>query len=675
MRVLSSARELGLHTIALSTPDDQAHTSYAHETICLPSVSCYTQIDTLVALCQTHRVDLVHPGYGFLSESPAFCDALAAGGVAFIGPTADVLRRTGDKLSARRLAQDGGVPVLPASLTGEEEPAASISTSTSSTSSTTVDGLEAFAHKVGFPIMIKAVDGGGGRGIRLVEEAAALRPNLDSAVRESPSRRVFAEKAAVDGFRHVEVQILGDGRGNVRHFWDRECSIQRRFQKLVEMAPATLSSKELRARVIDSALRMAKSIKYSSLGTWEFLVCPTTSEFYFIEVNPRLQVEHTITEAICGHDLVRFQLLLALSTIHPSTIHPPVAAAASMLPRNPWPELPGATNADEPPPPHYAVQLRITAQDPQHGFSASIGRVRQVVWPGGNGLRVDTHLRVGSVVTPDFDSLLAKIIVVGADWDAVVQKADRALQDTVVEGVVTNLGLLQKIVRAREFTRREFDTQWLESNLQQIISTSDQGLSRRHANTESFQSSGQMPQAPCGQRSSANTDGLVHKGDAFNIHVEGKKVPDNLGDMTVSVTGVIRNDFPHALTLRLSPLAHSPDGHLGDEQDYVLRVSKQTEAPQKQQQHNSTPKDGRQVSHDALVCPIAGQLVEILVDEGDHVNDGDAVVVVRQMKMELEVRAHRSGTVSSLFGQEEGDTIAVGTVVCSILPTDGRGKL
>lgn len=650
MRVLSSARELGLHTIALSSPDDHAHASYAHETIFLPSAASYIDIDSLVALCESNRVDLVHPGYGFLSESPDFCDQLAASGVAFVGPGADILRRTGDKLSARRLAQDCGVPVLPALA----EPVS------------TVDGLETFAHKVGFPIIIKAVDGGGGRGIRLVNEAATLRASFDRAVGESPSRKVFAEKAAVDGFRHVEVQILGDGRGNVCHFWDRECSIQRRFKKIVEIAPATLSSCEgLRARIIESALHMAKSINYSSLGTWEFLVSPKTSEFYFMEVNPRLQVEHTITEAICGHDLVRFQLLLALSTRNP--------ASAQI---SPWPVLPGAHSAADPPPPCYAVQLRITAEDPQQSFAASIGRIRQVVWPGGNGLRVDTHLRAGSVVTSDFDSLLAKVIVTGADWDAVAEKAGRALQDTVVDGVTTNLGLLQNIVRATDFRRREFDAQWLESNLLRIINNTDQTqFSRRHANPEAFKPSGQIPLQAPGQ-SSRSADDLVHKGDTFNIHLEGSSEPVNLSEMAVSVTGVIRNDFPHALALRLSPLANGAGLPLGvgkEEEGYILRVSKQTGA-----QQQSTSKDGRQASNDVLlICPIAGQLVEVLVDEGDHVSEGDAVVIVRQMKMELEVRAHRSGTVSSLFTHDEGENVAVGTVVCHILPTNahGRGKL
>lgn len=651
MRVLSSARELGLYTIALSTPDDHAHASYAHETIPLSSAASYTEIDSLVALCKSNLVDLVHPGYGFLSESPDFCDQLAASGVVFVGPGADILRRTGDKLSARRLAQDCGVPVLPALA----EPVS------------TVDGLETFAHKVGFPIIIKAVDGGGGRGIRLVNEAATLRASFDRAVGESPSRKVFAEKAAMDGFRHVEVQILGDGRGNVCHFWDRECSIQRRFQKIVEIAPATLSSCEgLRARIIESAMHMAKSINYSSLGTWEFLVSPKTSEFYFMEVNPRLQVEHTITEAICGCDLVRFQLLLALSTRNPASVQ-----------RYPWLVLPGAHSAADPPPPCYAVQLRITAEDPQQSFAASIGRIRQVVWPGGNGLRVDTHLRAGSVVTSDFDSLLAKVIVTGADWDAVVEKAGRALQDTVVNGVTTNLGLLQNIVRATDFRRREFNTQWLESNLPRIINdnTDQTQFSRRHANPEAFKPSGQIPLQAPGQ-SSRSADDLVHKGDTFNIHLEGSSAPVNLPEMAVSVTGVIRNDFPHALTLKLSPLANGAGLPLGvgkEEEGYILRVSKQTGA-----QQQSTSKDGRQASNNVLlICPIAGQLVEVLVDEGDHVSEGDAVVIVRQMKMELEVRAHRPGTVSSLFTHDEGENVAVGTVVCHILPTNahGRGKL
>lgn len=645
VRVLSSARELGLHTITLSTADDDAHTSYAHETVRLPFASSYTDVDYLVSLCRKNRVDLVHPGYGFLSESLEFCKKLEAVGVTFVGPSPEILRRTGDKLSARRLAQQCGVPVLPAL----SEPV------------DTVQDLQDFAQNVGFPIMIKAVDGGGGRGIRLVNDAAALQQSFARAVNESPSRKVFAEKAAVGGFRHVEVQVLGDGRGNVRHFWDRECSIQRRFQKIVEVAPAAFLSASLRTPIIGAALRMAKTIKYLSLGTWEFLVSSEGSKFYFMEVNPRLQVEHTVTEAICGTDLVRFQLLLALSRRNQTD-----EKLTQALP------LAGAAIASDPPPSCCALQLRITAEDPQQNFSLSIGRIRQVVWPGGNGVRVDGFLRTGTVVASDFDSLLAKVIVTGADWTAIVQKAERALQDTVVDGVVTNLALLQNIVRSKDFQQYSFDTQWLESNLGHIL-TSDRGLLRR-ANTESFKSSSPT-QTP--SMNSRSTDDLLRKGDRFNFHLEGKDVSTQLENVAVSVTGVIRNDFPHALALRLSSADGLSRSQNANGEDYILRVSKQTES-QRQSGSNGLGEKAKDrkadVSH-VLRCPIAGQLVEVLVDDGDPVSEGDAVIIVRQMKMELEVRAHRSGIVSSLFAQDEGDDIAVGTIICSILTTGGRGKL
>lgn len=513
--------------------------------------------------------------------------------------------------------------------------------------------------------MIKAVDGGGGRGIRLVKNATAMESSFERAVNESPSKQVFAEKAAVGGFRHVEVQVLGDGRGNVCHFWERECSIQRRFQKIVEVAPApcfsgSSKSQNLRACVIDAALHMAKQINYSSLGTWEFLVSSDDSKFYFMEVNPRLQVEHTITETICGVDLVRLQLLQALSRMDQ-------AQARSF-------KLPGATAANHSPPSSFAVQLRITAENPQQNFSLSIGRIRHVVWPGGNGVRVDTHLRTGTIITPDFDSLLAKVIITGPDWNAVVEKAARALQDTVVEGVATNLMLLQTIVRAKDFQKGDFDTQWLENNLQHILET-DQNLSR-HANIAAFRSSSQMQDF---SPRSKPTDDLIRKGDIFNIHLEGGNVPANLGGMTMSVTSVIRNDFPHTLALKLSPhdKKHDPSSKSAraEDGDYVLRVSKQTEAQQNSRLRTNKSKDGRTSSSIQLVCPIAGQLVEVLVDEGDRVKEGDAVVIVRQMKMELEVRAHQSGVVRELFTLEEGESISVGTDICSIVPKDGREKL
>lgn len=664
VRVLSSARELGLDTLALSTPDDDAHTSYAHATIPLPSASSYTDVDLLVGLCQAHHVDLVHPGYGFLAESAAFCEKLAAVGITFVGPTPEVLRQTGDKLSARRLAQACGVPVLPA-LT---EPVR------------TVDSLAHFAQTHGFPIMLKAVDGGGGRGIRLVRDAAALAPSLARALSESPSQHVFAEKAAVDGFRHIEVQIVGDGRGQVGHFWERECSLQRRFQKIVEMAPAAFATPSQRAHVIASALRMAQHIGYSSLGTWEFLVAPDGHDFYFMEINPRLQVEHTITEALCGVDLVQTQLRLALAARNPASIPSSPSSpehAASLV---------GVSNAHTPPPPsRHAIQLRITAEDARQDFALTTGRIRRVVWPGGPGVRIDTHVRAGTLLTADFDSLLAKVVVVGADWPAAVRKAERALQDTVVEGVATNVTLLQRILCANDFLTRAVHTQWLATHLPAMLATMttttmSQETPPRHANAQSFPSAvdGGLAQPSGPQAPSANN--LVRKGDTFDVHWEGGAVPAasaDSGQLTVSVTSVLRNDFPHALALTLSSGGHTPET---DRRDMVLRVSRQTSTGNVMpgETGGGSTKGGAAgggSGSPVLTCPIAGQLVEVLVAEGDVVRAGDAVLVVRQMKMELEVRAHRSGTVRSLLTLDEGEQIAVGTAICSIISADGREKL
>lgn len=638
MRILSSAREIGLHTIAVWTDGDDAHVAHAHEAVQLPSVSSYMEPSYLVSLCKEHRVDLVHPGYGFLSESPDFCRQLGDAGITFVGPSADLLTRTGDKLSARKLAEDCGVPVLPA-LT---EPVGDI------------EALRAFSNEVGFPIMIKAVDGGGGRGIRLVHQKEDLESSFRRAVNESPSNKVFAEKAAIDGFRHIEVQIIGDGKGNARHFWERECSIQRRFQKVVEIAPSTVSDRTLIASVIEAAVRMAKAIKYQSLGTWEFLVSPRNSQFYFMEINPRLQVEHTVTEVICGVDLVRWQLLIALD-------------------RN-MPDLGFGTSLKQvdarTPPSSTSIQFRITAEDAKQDFSLSIGRVRSVLFPGGNGIRLDTHLRPGVIVSSDFDSLLVKLIVTSPDWDGTVAKAERALRDVLIDGVTTNLSLLLGIVRAADFRKAQFDTRWLETNLKKL-DISSKYLFNPNSNFVST-SSDRLGESAQSSKSSGQ---LVRKGDQFRVQIEGSDDMEAFENL-VSITSVIRNDFPESLAVRLSTLGTEDlNGPLGikRQNSYTVRVVKQSENQKPLEGSPGHSKDTRKDSSQ-LVCPIPGQVVEFLIDDGDVVAEGDAVLIIKQAKMELEVRSHRSGVVRSLVDLEDGDSIAVGTVICSIVPAD-REKL
>ncbi|KAB2569939.1 Pyruvate carboxylase, partial [Lasiodiplodia theobromae] len=399
-RIITAARELSIPTYAVYTSNDASHVRHATRAIELPSTSSYMDIPYLITLIKQHDIDAVHPGYGFLSESAEFARrAWEEAGAAVVGPGWGILEQTGDKLKARKLAEECSIPVTPAL----SHPTSSIPT------------LRAFATSTGYPIMIKAVDGGGGRGIRLVRTDGELDAQAARAIEESPSRQVYAEKAMVDGFRHVEVQIVGDGEGGVRHLWERECSVQRRWQKVVEEAPSTIADREVVGRVIAAAVRMAERLSYFSLGTFEFLLHPHTHAFYFLEINPRLQVEHTVTESILpGLDLVQTQLLLQQGAC-------PLSACPGIPP----------TPLSSPSPLH-SIQLRLTAENPSRSFSLSTGAITSLHLPeGGPGIRVDSHRP--SAVGTAFDSLLAKIVVTAGSRAACIRKAVRALAETEVK--------------------------------------------------------------------------------------------------------------------------------------------------------------------------------------------------------------------------------------------------
>ncbi|EKG12897.1 Carbamoyl-phosphate synthetase large subunit ATP-binding protein [Macrophomina phaseolina MS6] len=393
-RIISAARELDVPTYAVYTQADTTHVRNATHAIELPSAASYLDTSYLIQLIRDHGIDAVHPGYGFLSESAEFARrAWEEAGAVVIGPGWEVLEQTGDKLKARRLAEECSVPVTPALLTATNN----------------VDAIRSFAESIGYPIMIKAVDGGGGRGIRLVRHADELASLAQRAIEESPSRQVFAEKAAVDGFRHVEVQIVGDGtgKGGIRHLWERECSIQRRYQKVIEVAPSTIQDRSLVNEMIEAAVRMAEKIHYFSLGTFEFLLNPDTRTYYFLETNPRLQVEHTITEALLpGLDLVQAQLLLSQGV--------PLASIPRLPPQSALPTPP-------PPPAVNTIQLRLTAETPSQSFTLSPGPVTLLRLPSSNGpgVRVDTH--APTRVSTEFDSLIAKIVVCAPTWNARVE--------------------------------------------------------------------------------------------------------------------------------------------------------------------------------------------------------------------------------------------------------------
>ncbi|KAK7609818.1 hypothetical protein JOL62DRAFT_639704 [Phyllosticta paracitricarpa] len=647
-RILSAARDLDIETYAVFTSSDTSHVLAADNAIELSSTSSYLNVSELVEIAKRQKIDAIHPGYGFLSESAEFARRMwDEAGVVVIGPGWEILEATGDKLKARALAEACRVPVCPAL----ERPTDSIR------------DIEVFASHVGFPIMVKAVDGGGGRGIRLIRRAGELENAARRAIEESPSRQVFAEKAAIDGFRHVEVQIVGDGKGNVRHVWERECSIQRRYQKVVEVAPSTISDRGLVGKVIEAAVEMAKKVQYFSLGTFEFLVNPQLNEFFFLEINPRLQVEHTITESISSIDLVRAQLLLAQGS----------SLASCGLP-NLFPASP----------PLHSIQLRITAEDPQNNWALSVGTITSFRFPSGNGVRVDTHLVQGHAakISPDFDSLVAKLVVTAPTWNEVRRKARRALDDTRIEGVKTNLSILHAIVAHGDFAAGHCSTQWLETQQASLVAEGAR-ITTALAARETTRLSSIASSTAAGLKSTTSTATapltnvsastlLFRKGDAWDIELTPSQAGvDDQHEASkhhhhLELTRILRNDFPASLAADIafaSPGTTKPTPYT-----LSLTASSASAAASASPHPLADPRDP---SHVAL--PLAGTLVELCVDAGDAVAAGDVVAVVRQMKMEVEVRSEVAGRVEWVMEVEEGEEVAEGWLVCVVDAKDGEG--
>ncbi|KAF1925971.1 uncharacterized protein M421DRAFT_423250 [Didymella exigua CBS 183.55] len=623
-RVISSARELGIETYSIYVSGDSSHAVRATHAVELQSAADFMDINALIGIVKKHQIDAVHPGYGFLSESDLLAERMwEEAGAMVVGPGWSILAETGDKLKARQLAERCNVPVSPALQTPTDN----------------VEDVRKFAAKIGYPIMVKAVDGGGGRGIRLIRSEEHLESSVKRAVEESPSKRLFAEKAAVDGFRHVEVQIIGDGSGNVTHLWERECSIQRRYQKVIEIAPSVVKDRVLIARVIVDALKMARHVRYFSLGTFEFLVNPETKEHYFLEVNPRLQVEHTITESISATDIVKAQLLLA--------------QGASLETCG----LPTSTRDPEVPPPAHSIQLRITSENVESDWSLSIGKITNFRFPTGNGIRIDTSLIGGypAVVSADFDSLIAKLIVTASSWEDCVRKAQRALEDTSITGVKTNISVLGTIVAHCDFLEGKCDTQWLERSQTDLLKASQNFTASSNPLLQDSTSANSAPEL-----SNANT--LFRKGDAWSLTLSPQGQPGAQPTHHLELTKVLRNDFPTSLNadvLFTSPTGLTP---------YTLALnSTSTSASATTSQHpRANPSDPSHIS-----IPFPGKLVEVLVDEGDLVKKGDVVCVVQQMKMELEVRSGRSGRVGWVFEVEEGGEVDVGWLAAIV---EGEGS-
>lgn len=427
VRVLRTCRELGLPTVAVFSEADREapHVRYADEAYCIgppPASESYLRGDRIVAVAQESGARLVHPGYGFLAEAAAFAQDCVDAGLAFVGPGPDTMALLGDKPAARGVARELGIPVV----AGSEA---------------TLDDarlLEA-AERIGYPVMLKAVSGGGGLGIRAAYSRDGLEAAIPRARQEAQAAfgeaQVFLERLVEDA-RHIEVQLLGDTRGHVIHLGERECSIQRRHQKLIEEAPSRALDDDLRHRIHRAAVRIGEAVGYVNAGTVEFLL-DSEGKFFFLEVNPRLQVEHTVTEAVTAVDIVKEQLRIAAGR--------DLRYAQDDITAQGW-----------------AVECRILAEDPDRGFAPCVGSISRLREPAGPGVRVDSGVSEGLTITPYYDSLLAKLIAWGETRGVAIVRMRRALEEYQIAGVTTNLRLYRALMNSTRFLGGQFDTGFVE---------------------------------------------------------------------------------------------------------------------------------------------------------------------------------------------------------------------
>ncbi len=427
LRIIRTAKEMGIKTVAVySTADrNSLHVRFADEAVCIgppESSKSYLNIPQIMAAAEVTGVDAIHPGYGFLAENPLFAKICEENNITFIGPTATQIEKMGDKATARKIMIEAGVPVVPGSDGVVDD----------------LDTAKGIAKEIGYPVILKATAGGGGKGMRVVWDEKEFEKAWNTAKLEAKSAfgndGLYIEKFIQEP-RHIEIQIAADKYGRVAHLSERECSIQRRHQKLVEETPSPFITEELREKMGEAAIKAAQAINYQSVGTVEFLV-DKDRNFYFMEMNTRIQVEHPITEEVIDFDLIKEQIK--------------IAAGVAISGRNYYPKL-------------HAIECRINAEDPFNDFRPSPGKIDVWHMPGGHGIRVDTHAYAGYIVPPYYDSLVAKLIAVAQEREEAIRKMSRALDEFVIEGIKTTIPFHKKLMNDEKFIKGQYNTKFLET--------------------------------------------------------------------------------------------------------------------------------------------------------------------------------------------------------------------
>lgn len=640
-RIIRTAREMDIATVAVFSDADRdaPYVSQADESVRLPGTApadTYLRGDLILDAAARTGADGIHPGYGFLSENAGFARDCGARGIVFVGPSPEAISAMGSKIAAKDMMKAAGVPVLPGvtiESERDEDP----------------DALRAAAHQIGFPILVKAAFGGGGRGMRIVRDEGELAEAVRSARREATSAfgdgTVFLEKF-VESPRHIEVQIFGDRHGNVVHLGERECSIQRRYQKIIEEAPSTAVDDTLRAELGSAAVSAGKALDYEGAGTVEFVMAVDGS-FYFLEVNTRLQVEHPVTELVTGIDLVRAQLLVASGRPLPDEMF-------DVRPRG------------------HAVEVRLYAEDVSAGFIPVAGTLHTLEFPDLAGVRVDAGFTSGSVVSTFYDPMLAKVIGYGSDRDEACNRAARALRETRVHGVTTNRDLLIGILREPEFRSGAIDTGYLERhNPAALMGIDAAAVERVHAVIAALAAqagrradTGILPGLPSGWRTLASQPQTVSftVGDtrldiayrfertAWSVRVgdwrpEVRLISASAGLVDAEVDGIRRR-------YRVSRFGatHYVDSALGSAAlDEVERF----------------PDPSALAEAGSLLAPMPGSVVRIEVAEGVSVTAGTPIIVLEAMKMEHTVRAPADGIVTAI-PVATGDQVDSGQVLAVV---------
>ncbi len=621
-RIMRTCRTMGIATVAVYSDADaeMPFVDEADEAVRLgpaPSAESYLRIDRILEAAAVTNSDAIHPGYGFLAENAAFADACGQAGVIFIGPSPDAIRSMGSKREAKALVEKAGVPVIPGYDGSNQDPKV----------------LAEEAIKIGFPVLLKASAGGGGKGMKRVRQASELPDAIASAVREGQSYfgdgTLLVEKY-IDDPRHVEIQILGDSHGHLIHLNERECSIQRRHQKIIEETPSTALDPALRTRMGEAAVRCGKAIGYTNAGTVEFILAPDQT-FYFLEVNTRLQVEHPVTEIVTGLDLVEEQIL--------------VAQGEALRTSQEAVRFEGA-----------AIEVRLYAEDPAAGFLPQSGRVVDWNLPAAEGLRVDSGVEAGSEIGIHYDPMLAKIITSGESRALALQRMRRALRSLSVQGVTTNRDFLLRVLDHPAFIAGDIDTHFIDRHLQEelgegVPEPDEQRAAIAAALAEQQMRDGRrvlLPGIPSGWRNNYHTPQWVEYavGDR-DLRVEYRHLGHNrftvwTGEEERGVR-VVSWDFPE-LTLEEGP--HRWRARISFDGDRTFVHNSQFSVGL--QRKPRFPDKSKEIPAGGCIAPMPGKVVELRVAEGESVKAGQVLLIMEAMKMEHTVTAPQDGTVAEV---------------------------